>query len=138
MGKSYFVPRNVKGESRILYIFTMKSFITTAVMGLIGFGLAKLVGTVVSLTLIQTILFIAVFGGVGYAIGALKIPDSPVMGPFRKAGGEELTDILLRFITFNSKKKVYIYNLNREEFVRESILKKEEKDEKEVKLPWMR
>ena len=36
MGKSYFVPRKVKGESRILYIFSMKSFITTAIFGSIG------------------------------------------------------------------------------------------------------
>ena len=29
MGGSYYVPRNVKGESRILYIFTLKSFAVT-------------------------------------------------------------------------------------------------------------
>ena len=36
MGKSYFVPRSAKGESRILYIFTIKSFAFTVSIGLIG------------------------------------------------------------------------------------------------------
>ena len=47
----------------------------------------------------------------GYAIGALKIPDSKLMGPFRKAGGEYLSEIILRAITFKRRKKIYIYNL---------------------------
>ena len=34
---TYYVPRNYKGESRILYIFTAKSLITTVVGALIGF-----------------------------------------------------------------------------------------------------
>lgn len=29
MGRSYSVPRNVKGESRFLYIFSVRSFLTT-------------------------------------------------------------------------------------------------------------
>ena len=33
---TYYIPRNVKGETRILYIFTVKSLITTAVGALIG------------------------------------------------------------------------------------------------------
>lgn len=49
----------------------------------------------------------------GYAIGALKIPDSKFMGPFRKAGGEYLSEIILRAITFKRRKKIYIYNLKR-------------------------
>ena len=36
MGKSYYVPRSAKGESRILYIFSVKSFITTLICGGIG------------------------------------------------------------------------------------------------------
>lgn len=36
MGRAYFVPRSAKGESRILYIFTIKSFVVTLVFGLFG------------------------------------------------------------------------------------------------------
>ncbi|MFR3155991.1 MAG: hypothetical protein ACLTON_03455 [Christensenellales bacterium] len=49
----------------------------------------------------------------GYIIGALKIPDSKFMGPFRKAGGEYLSDIIFRAITFKKRKKIYLYNLKR-------------------------
>ena len=33
---TYYIPRNYRGESRILYIFTVKSLITTAVGAMIG------------------------------------------------------------------------------------------------------
>ena len=36
MGKTYYVPRSVKGETRLLYIFTVKSFISTVAIGLVG------------------------------------------------------------------------------------------------------
>ena len=34
---THYIPRNVKGEGRILYIFTTKALITTAIGGGIGF-----------------------------------------------------------------------------------------------------
>ena len=34
---TYYIPRNYRGESRILYIFTVKSLITTAVGAMLGF-----------------------------------------------------------------------------------------------------
>lgn len=46
MGRSYFVPRSVKGEGRILYIFTMKSFIVTLMFGLVGAGVWYLLSSV--------------------------------------------------------------------------------------------
>ena len=33
---TYPIPRNYRGESRILYIFTMKSLITTAIGAMVG------------------------------------------------------------------------------------------------------
>lgn len=114
MGRSYFVPRSAKGESRILYIFTIKSFAFTAAFGLIGGFIWYLLNSVISdFPLFAGLIITILFGGIGYMIGALKIPDSKFMGPFRKAGGEYLSDIILRFITFKKRKKIYIYNLNR-------------------------
>ena len=34
---TYYIPRNVKGETRLLYIFSIKSLITTAIGAFIGF-----------------------------------------------------------------------------------------------------
>lgn len=113
MGRSYFVPRSVKGESRILYIFSIKSFIITAVFGLIG-GIVWYIGTsLFNMSIFTGLLVTVILGAVGFVLGAAKIPDIPMMGKFRKAGGEYLSDILFRFITFKKRRKIYIYNLNR-------------------------
>jgi hypothetical protein len=111
MGRSYFVPRSVKGESRILYIFTIKSFVFTLAFGVIGAAIWYFLSAFINL--IPGLILTGILGGIGYVIGAAKIPDVPFMGPFRKAGGENLSDIIFRFITFRGKKKIYIYNLNR-------------------------
>jgi len=113
MGRSYYVPRNAKGESRILYIFTTKSFVTTIGFGAIGIIVYFIVKTFMEVSLVTTAFIIAPFAGIGYIIGALKIPDTPMLGKLQKAGGENVSDILLRLITFKSKKKLYIYGLNR-------------------------
>lgn len=114
MGKSYFVPRSAKGESRILYIFTIKSFAFTVSIGLVGALIWYLMGSVFDgFPLAAGLIITGAFGGVGYIIGALKIPDSKFMGPFRKAGGEYLSDIIFRAITFRKRKKIYLYNLKR-------------------------
>ncbi len=113
MGKSYFVPRSAKGETRILYIFTVKSFITTIISGLIGAGLWYLFDKLFQIPMVPGLILTGIFGAIGFVIGAAKIPDSPIMGKFRKAGGETLLDIMIRFITFRKRKKIYIYNLNR-------------------------
>ena len=65
------------------------------------------------MSIFTIILLIVPFAVVGYVIGALKIPDIPMMGPLQKAGGEEVLDILFRLINFPSKKKIYIYGKDR-------------------------
>ncbi len=117
MGKSYYVPRSVKGESRLLVIFTVKSFIFTAAFGLVGGGIWYLCSQAFGLGMIPGLIITGIFGGLGYLVGAAKIPDSPLMGPFQKAGGEYLSDIIMRFITFKSRKKIYLYNYDRKNFV---------------------
>lgn len=107
MGRTYTVPRSVKGEGRILYIFSVKSLITTiigAVCGVPFYFLFSLVG----LTVVGFIA-IGIFAIVGYFIGILTIPDNPIFGNLRKAGGEKVSDILIRTVTFTKRKKIYVY-----------------------------
>ncbi len=113
MGRTYTVPRSVKGESRILYIFTIKSLAMTLGFGAIGIILYFILKSFMEISMITMILIIAPFAGLGFLIGAAKIPDSPFMGPLQKAGGENVSDILWRLITFKSKKKIYLYNVDR-------------------------
>lgn len=116
MGGSYVVPRNVKGESRLLYIFTIKSFIATLAFGLSGLGIWFLIQTLAGFTssIFVTIAVVAVFAGIGYALATVKIPDIPMMGALRKAGGENIGAMLIRLVTFRKKKKIYVYNYKRE------------------------
>jgi len=90
MGSSYYVPRSVKGESRILYIFTIKSFIVTLIFGLVGAGIWFLLTSFnVNVELIPGLVIVGICGGIGYALATVVIPDVPFMGPLRKAGRRE-------------------------------------------------
>lgn len=115
MGGAYFVPRSVKGESRILFIFTIKSFVLTLAFGLIGVLIWFLLGNFISVPMALGLVLVGITGGIGYVIGAVTIPDSPMMGPLRKAGGENISDILLRLLAFRGKKKIYLYDYKRSE-----------------------
>lgn len=113
MGRTYGVPRSAKGESRILYIFTIKSLAITLAFAAVGWLIVSIIKSIIDVSLVMNIIIIGFFGGIGFIIGAAKIPDIPLMGPLQKAGGEEVFDILMRLITFKNKKKLYIYGLTR-------------------------
>lgn len=107
MGRTYTVPRNVKGESRLLYIFSVRSFITTVLGGGVGFVFYLLFSTLGLKTIGWGAL--GIFAVIGFALGTLTIPDTPIVGNLRKAGGEKVGDILLRTLTFRKRKKIYVY-----------------------------
>ncbi len=115
MGGSYYVPRSVKGESRILYIFTVKSFLITLVFGLIGVFVYMLLTSFMTISIVGALIIVGIFAGIGYALAEVKIPDVPAMGPLRKAGGENIGAMILRAISFRGKKKIYLYNYKRQE-----------------------
>lgn len=105
---TYNLPRNVKGEGRILFIFSTKSLIYTCVGGAIGlifyfiFNMLNL-GTV-------GIIITLIFAGLGYSIGMFKIPNANGLEITRKTGGENIDDVIKRYIKFKSnKKKYYVY-----------------------------
>jgi len=107
MGRTYTVPRNAKGESRILYIFTVKSLLSTlafAIVGIIPYIIFAAFGFKMA-----GIVSIIIFAAIGFAMMTLKIPDSPILGKLRKAGGEQLGDIVWRTISFTKRKKIYVY-----------------------------
>ena len=114
MGSSFYVPRSVKGESRILYIFTIKSFIVTLIFGLVGAGIWFLLTSFnINVELVPGLIIVGIFGGIGYALATVIIPDVPFMGPLRKAGGENIGAMILRLISFRGRKKIYLYNYKR-------------------------
>ena len=105
---TYNLPRNVKGEGRILFIFSTKSMITTcigAAIGLVFYLIFKIIG----LSMVGFVI-VLIFAAIGYAIGMFKIPDTNGLEITRKAGGENLDDIIKRYIKFKkNNKKLYVY-----------------------------
>ena len=79
---TYNVPRNVKGEGRILFIFSTKSLIYTCVgagIGLIFYFIFKMI----NLNIVGIVITL-IFALLGYAIGMFKIPDTNGMEITRK------------------------------------------------------
>ena len=109
---TYNLPRNVKGEGRILFIFSTKSLSIGGAVGLIFYLIFKLMG----LTIVGIVITL-IFALIGYAIGMFKIPDTNGLEITRKTGGENIDDVLKRYIKFKkNNKKLYVYtkeeNLN--------------------------
>ncbi len=105
---TYEIPRNVKGESRILFIFTTKSLLYTVAGAVIG---AILRGTIFyMLGTIPGLVIIAVPALIGFAIGTMKMPELGKFEFAKKTGGENLDSIIIRFIKFRTKgRKIYVY-----------------------------
>jgi len=104
---TYYIPRNYRGETRILYIFTVKSLITTVVGIMIG-ALFLLLFSAMGLTPVG-IVFLVVFALIGFIVGALKIPTIVAFPITKKIGGEPIGEIVLRYIKFKQTRKMYIY-----------------------------
>ncbi len=106
--QTYEIPRNYKGEGRILYIFSTKGLIYTSVgagVGLIFYFILKMLGFSM-VGLIITLIFAAI----GFAIGTLKVPESTAFEITKKTGGENIDDVILRWIRFKKNgNKIYIY-----------------------------
>ena len=104
---TYYIPRNYKGETRLLYIFSIKSLITTALGGVIGL-VFFLIFSAIGLKVIGVILM-AIFAIIGYCVGALKIPTIVGLPITKKIGGESISDIIIRYFKFKKSRKIYTY-----------------------------
>lgn len=108
-GGPYNIPRNTKGEGRFLYIFSTKALIVTAILGVLAYFIFKLIGNAIGYSTLG-IIGAVIFGILGFAITSFKIPDSNNFEITRKAGGEYIDKIIIRFIKFKLKKnKIYMY-----------------------------
>lgn len=104
---TYYIPRNVKGETRLLYIFSIKSLITTAIGAAIGLPF-YLIFAALGLKLLGAIIM-GILAIIGFGIGAIKIPK--ILGiPFTKnVAGDSIDDVIIRYIKFKKDRKMYIY-----------------------------
>ena len=104
---THMIPRNTKGEGRILFIFSTKALIYTIVGAGVGlpfyylFKFIKLGSVGIAITIILALL--------GFCIGTFKMPNAEGLKMTKLVGGENIDDIILRYIKFKKKKnKIYI------------------------------
>lgn len=111
---TYNLPRNVKGEGRILLIFSTKALIYTFVgvgIGLLFHLLFKLIG----IGFVGIILAI-VFGLIGFFVATFKIPNSNAFKLTKETGGENIDEVIKRYIKFKlTKNRVYVYTETKRE-----------------------
>lgn len=114
MGSYYIPSNNLKGESRILYIFTAKSLIFTAVGGFIGLIFYFIFSVVLGINILGYI-SIALFALIGFGIATIKIPTVGNSKLSKNVGGDSIDDIIKRYILFKKSKKIYTYSIERQE-----------------------
>lgn len=103
---TYNIPRNVKGEGRILYVFSTKALIYTFAGATIG-GLFYLICSAVGLSFLG-LLFVVIFGAIGFSIGTFKVPKVKTIKAIHDISGENIDDVIKRYIKFRSRKnKIY-------------------------------
>lgn len=106
----YNIPRNVKDEGRILFIFTGKSLIYTAITGGIGFIFYLIITPFAGQ--LAGMIAIALFALIGFCIGTFKVPDLGAFAFTKKVGGENIDDVILRAIKFKmAKSRIYTYEI---------------------------
>lgn len=84
---TYNIPRNVKGEGRILFIFSTKALIYTAIgagVGIVFYFIFNLIG----MAFIGYIIM-AFLGLIGFIIGTFKMPNSNSFALTRDTGRRE-------------------------------------------------
>lgn len=105
---TYEIPRNVKGEGRILFIFTAKSFIYTIVAALVGLPF-YFIFSAFNMNMVGIIIVVAI-ALIGFVIGTFKMPELGRLEFTKKTGGENIDEIIKRAIRFKTRgKKIYVY-----------------------------
>jgi len=89
-------------------IFSYKALIYTLVSGGVGF-LFYLLFSSINLNKIG-IAFIVIFALLGFSVGTFKVPEIETFEITRKAGGQNIDDVLKQLIKLKlKKKKIYTY-----------------------------
>ena len=134
----YEIPRNTKGEGRILYIFSTKALIYTVAGMLLGFGfkwLLGLIGKNVTIGVANVlngigVFFIIFLGALGFILGTFKVPQIDKFEITRKAAGVNLDTVVKEYIKFSLKKDKY-YTYDTSDLIRQELEYKEKEEQKE-------
>ena len=104
---TYNIPRNVKGEGRILFIFSTKSLIFSAIGAVIGLPFFIIFGAL-KMTIVG-IIIVLVLALIGFSIATFKIPEIGSLKTTKTVGGQKIDDVIKRAIQFKRKgNKIYL------------------------------
>lgn len=104
---THYIPKDLRGETRILIIFTVKSLITTAIFAGIGGVLFFIFGLLKMKTLGMILLI--VLSLIGYGFGTIKIPRITGLKFTKNIEGDSLDEVFIRYLKFRMNKKIYTY-----------------------------
>ncbi len=105
---TYNLPRNVKGEGRILFVFSTKALIYSTIGAAVGLPI-YLIFSILKLNIVG-IVAILLFALIGFIIATFKVPEIPSIQATKKVGGENIDEVIKRFIKFKSQhNKIYVY-----------------------------
>lgn len=104
---THYIPKDLRGETRILLIFTVKSLITTAIFGGVGV-IVYLIFKAIGMGIVG-IIILALLALLGFAFGTIKIPKITGLRFTKNIEGDSMDEVFLRYIKFKSNKKVYTY-----------------------------
>ncbi|MDO4975392.1 MAG: hypothetical protein Q4E61_03655 [Alphaproteobacteria bacterium] len=109
---THYIPKNLKGETRILMIFSTHSLITTAV----GLGVGGILFFICSLLKIRAvgIILLLLFALIGFAAGTFKIPKITGLNFTKNIEGDSIDEIVIRYVKFKANKKIYTYTKEEE------------------------
>ena len=110
---TYNIPRNVKGEGRILFIFSTKSMIYSVIGVVLGLPL-YFIFAMLKMNVVG-IIATGIMALIGFGIGTFKMPEIAAFKFTKAVGGENIDDIIKRAIKFKQKgNKIYLYTKEEE------------------------
>lgn len=110
---TYNIPRNVKGEGRILFVFSGKSMIYSAIGAGVGLPF-YLIFSSFKMNMVG-IIIMSVLALIGFVIGTFKFPEFAGIKFTKTVGGENIDDIIKRAVKFKTKgRKLYLYTKEEE------------------------
>ena len=110
---TYNIPRNVKGEGRILFVFSTKSLIYSSIGLLVGLPFYFIFSSL-KITLVG-IIFVAFLALIGFVIGTFKFPEIGMFKFTKSIGGENIDEVIKRAFKFKQKgNRMYIYTKEEE------------------------
>ncbi len=107
MATPHYIPKNLKGETRLLIIFSVKSLVSTAIFAAIG-GILYFIFSMLGMKLVGVIILL-LLALIGYGLGTIKIPRINGLKFTKNIEGDSLDEVFLRYIKFKSNKKIYSY-----------------------------